>query len=394
MNNNLWIGSYADKKTEEELAQKGCNLSSAINVQKRLLDGLEENNIKFDSLSIFPAISPCIQNVFVHFKLTSRNSQVTDQAINFINFPFIHRFSKLIGLKKKALDWATRVHGNNVVIYSLNSILLLCALFLKKLCGVNVVVIVPDLPEYMNNNTDAIYRFLKKIDRKVIEFCIKRLDKFVLFAEQMKTKLPIGGKPYTVMEGVLNFDERQYITNVEKRYSSDDKIVLLSGNLDVEDGVLKLIELFSKISGEEYQLWISGSGNAVGEIRKAADNDKRIQFFGVIPSYDEFLKVQQRAKVFALMVPPEHPKSAFYFPSKIMEYFLAGGVVLCHKLLCFQEEYDQYLHYFERGNELQNLKTALDMERGKVRTEAIERIPFLICKSQREQAKKIKGLLK
>lgn len=63
-----------------------------------------------------------------------------------------------------------------------------------------MIVIVPDLPEFMSNNQSKLYRMLKKLDRHIIDYCLKRVDGLVLCSGHMREKLPVKDKPFAVME--------------------------------------------------------------------------------------------------------------------------------------------------------------------------------------------------
>ena len=393
MNRNLWIGSYADKTTESEMIKGGAFVSSSVNLQRKLLQGLESDGFIFDSIAVYPALPKVAKGKRIEFSVEPRSAMAEDIIIPFVNFPIIHRFEKIIGLKREIKNWMRRTNGDNIVIYSLASYLLLGGVFAKKKYKKNVIVIVPDLPEYMSNNKSLLYKLLKKIDRKIINYCLKRLDSMVLFSEHMKERLPIQSKRFRVMEGVLSINDCKYLQQVNNRFNNDEKVIMLTGNLDIEDGVLELLKAFSGIDGAGYSLWITGTGNAHSIINQYTRKDPRIKYFGYIESYEEFLSIQCRAKVFALMVEPSHPKSSFYFPSKIMEYLVTGGIVLCNKLNCIPDEYDKYLHYFDKNNKTETIKKLLDIGRDEVKAEALDRICFLHEKTPDKQAKKIIDLL-
>lgn len=394
MNDNLWIGTYADKKAEKVLINSGIFCSHDINVQRKLMEGLEENGYLFDSINMYVDLPKQRKLKRIFFNIDSRHIGVIDQAIPFVNIRHINRIEKTIRLIKAVKAWCEESQGKNVVMYSVTSYFLLAGLYLKRKYGVNTIVIIPDLPEYMRNSKNFIYRLLKRIDRVIIDYSLKRLDSMIFFSEHMRERLPVENKPYYVVEGVLNIDEEKYMDLVESRYKNDDKIVMLTGHLDLEEGIEDLLEAFSCIDGDEYKLWISGTGSGEQIIKQYCEKDKRITYYGYIDSYEEFLNTQRKAKVFVVMVRPTNPKSPYYFPSKIMEYMATGGIVACHKLKCIPSEYNNYLNYFEEGNISNTIKRLLDLDKSVVKEEGIKRIVFLKEKNSKNTAKKIIRLMK
>ncbi len=398
--NFLFIGAIGSEKTIRELNAKGFNVSTAYNVQKKILAGLEENGKYCDTITGHTVVPSLKKLEVIRFSDQNRNDKVTDISVSFLNLPIVQRIIKVWKISRLAKQWSSGRKNAVVITYSLSSIFLLSAWSVKKNNANCIIVsIVPDLPEYMRNTQNKIYWFLKKCDRHIINFCIKRIDGFVLFTEYMKDKLPIGHKPYCVMEGILDVNVTQYMETVKNRACLHRKIIMLSGNLDIEDGVVTLLQAFQEISDHECELWITGSGNAQKIIEEYQLKDSRIKYYGYIASYSEFLKLQQQAMIFALMVPPNHPKSPYYFPSKIMEYLATGGIVTCFKLPCIPCEYDPYLVYLpDDPNNVKGIAQTLtklcNTSNDDLTSQAIKRLSFITeMKGKSTQSKKILDLI-
>ncbi len=267
----------------------------------------------------------------------------------------------------------------------------------KKNPCCKIISIVPDLPEYMSNSQNKIYRLLKAIDRIIINHYLKEIDGFVLFAEPMKEKLNIAYKPFVVVEGIIkDIDKDNYIKAISKRKNSVKKIIMISGNLDKEEGIGVLLNAFEQIPNNDYSLWITGSGNYIEKIKEYERRDTRIKYYGYIDSYNDFLLLQQKATLFVLMVSKEHPKSAYYFPSKIMEYLVTGGQVACFKLRGIPDEYDNYLEYFPEDIDgiAKKIIKLCEMDPEVIYQKALERYEFLKAKSPEMQMKKVISLIK
>lgn len=396
-NEYLFIGAIADAGIMQLLNSKKCNVSTGYNVQLKMIEGLEKLGHYSDTITghVSPAISR--DTLVVNYKSENRNEYVQDFSVSFLNLPLIDKLIKKVKIGNIAKRWIKKKKYPKIFVYSLTSAFLLGALKAKKKnVNCKIIAIVPDLPEYMSNSNNKIYRLLKKLDRYIINKCIKNIDAFILFSDHMKEKLAIDKKPYVVIEGIIrDINKNEYIENVENRIKKRNKIIMLSGNLDYEDGIQTLLEAFEYIKDTECKLWLTGNGNAVDLIQKYENSDKRITYFGYIDSYSDFLKLQQQAFVFVLMVPPWHSKSAYYFPSKLMEYLATAGIVACYKLPCIPNEYDKYLEYFSGDAAYigKQLMEFCNMDSETYRNMAIQRYDFLIQKNSLEQMKKVENMV-
>nr|WP_308632901.1 glycosyltransferase [Massilia norwichensis] len=154
----------------------------------------------------------------------------------------------------------------------------------------------------------------------------------------MVERLPVGRKPWVVVEGIYDEGSRGQ-TTVPKE--SAIKTIFYSGSLDERNGVMRLLNAFQMIRREDYRLFICGDGDCKQAIETAAASDRRIVFKGQIPR-DEVLGYQRAA---TLLVNPRTSKGEFTrysFPSKTMEYLASGVPVLMHRLDGIPEEYYEY----------------------------------------------------
>ncbi len=398
-NDYLFIGAIGDDSAIEKLNSLGGNVSTGYNVQRKMMDGLE--SLGYYSDAIIGHVSPPfhMKSLVINFASANRNENVTDISIGFINLPIIDKIIKEFKIGKAAKKWIQGKKNPRIFVYSLASYYLIGAIKAKKLNSKGkCIVIVPDLPEYMSYNYNVLYRALKKIDRIIINHCIRQADAFILFSEKMKERLPIKDKPYVVVEGIIrNVNKADYLSCVEKRASNSERIIMLTGNLSYEEGIPQLLDAFSRIKEERCKLWLTGDGNAVNLINEYAKSDDRITYYGYINSYTEFTRLQQKAYIFVLMVSPKAAKSPYYFPSKLMEYLASGGIVACHKLSCIPKEYDEHLEYFEADTTddvRRKLEELCVLESQAYIEKATSRYDFLCHKCPEEQMKKVEAMLK
>ena len=256
----------------------------------------------------------------------------------FLNFPFIKLLSEYYRIKK-ALNM--RIKGNETVyIYALHTPFLLAAYSLRKKIS-KVCVIIPDLPDYMSHNRGFFRRLLKRINKRIINKCLKSFQYLVLFSKYMEPELPIKDKEWITMEGMYA------PSDVPLQRKEIKKTILYTGIISSAYGVFDLLEAFHRIEGDDYRLWLCGScPNEMPKLREYIESDKRIMYKGMMQK-DEVRALQATA---TLLVNPRHSNeefTKFSFPSKTMEYLASGTPTLMCRLPAIPLEYDEYLFYFE-----------------------------------------------
>lgn len=267
-----------------------------------------------------------------------------DVFIGFINIPIIKRLS-LIYRTLKELLIATKTNEDVFLInYALSSSMLIPISILHKRFK-RICQIVPDLPEYMSENRGWLFRIGKKVDKCIINKCLKNIDCFALLSLYMKEKLPIKDKPCMQLEGIYN----PIFFSPPIKSKDNKKIVMYSGALGLRYGIKDLVEAFVKIQDPSFELWICGSGNGEIMIKEEAEKDMRIKFFGVLER-EKVLEMQRQATV---LVNPRHKTeryTKYSFPSKTMEYLASGTPVIMSHLDSIPPEYDEHIFYFEEEN--------------------------------------------
>lgn len=266
----------------------------------------------------------------IHIKFNNKNK-------------YIRQLSKIYNISKEVVLWVKKIETNaDIIVYSMHTPYLIAAL-LGKFLGkqIRVILIVPDLPEFMQNikNMNFFKKYLKKFDMFIIKKLISRVDKFILLTEAMSKKLGVKREDYVVIEGML--DRSDFIKCNETRYKN--KVILYTGTLDKRYGVLELINAFLLIKEEKYELWICGDGDGREEIINIISNESQIKWLGQIKR-EEVLRIQQKATV--LVNPRKNDEYTKYsFPSKTIEYLLSGTPVVMRKLDGIPKEYEEYLIY-------------------------------------------------
>ena len=210
----------------------------------------------------------------------------------------------------------------------------------KTIPNAKIALIVPDLPQFMDLRMGKLKKVLKKIDWIKIKKLMRCVDKYVLYSKHMAEFLKLKDGSWTVMEGSI---KREDVVEVETQKDNDIISVMYSGVCDLRYGIPELLDGFSLIEDPNFELWITGAGNAAPLIKERAEKDKRIKFYGFLPSREDLLKKQKQATMMINTRKPTEAASAYCFPSKLFEYMLTGNPVLSFDIKGIPEEYFNYL---------------------------------------------------
>ncbi len=339
----LWIGvNYNDKIKEEILGCGGKILSGSVS-EKNLISGVE--NCGYESMDTINSYQyPCHPQGprFVERVEWSRNGKSKDISIGYSNIKYFNHISRKKALKREARKWAKQVPKDEevtVFVYSMHSPFLAAAKEVKRVHKkTKIAMLVLDLPQFMDMNMSTLKKLLKKIDWLSIKRYMKIVDKYILYSKHMADFLKLEDDSWTVMEG--SYDASLMADDVTP---SDDKIsVMYSGVLDLRYGIKELLDAFADLP-KNYELWLTGNGNAVDLINERAKDDQRIKYFGYLPTRKDLLNKQREATMLISTRDPSEPASTYCFPSKIFEYMVSGNPVLSTRINGIPEEYFDYI---------------------------------------------------
>lgn len=341
----IFIGGLYPNERLDEIKKNTKHIDFPANTfQWALLNGFKANSYPIKVITL-----PTLRDFPQYYKKTYFKSSSfshikgnEDLCLGFVTVPLIKHVSKYLNLYNSLKNLLKDKDNVHLIIYGIHSPYLKAVEKIKERNDkIKTCLIVPDLPEYMSDSKNKIYRLLKSIDKKIIFKSFQYIDSFVLLSRYMTERLPIRDKPWMVMEGIYNTNDN--VTNVPKE---PYKTILYTGNLGKRYGILDLLEAFTKISNPNFRLWLCGNGDGLEKIQEIQKRDHRIEYFGILPR-NEVLKLQKRA---TLLVNPRHSYeeyTKYSFPSKTMEYMASGTPTLMSKLPCLPKEYEPYIYFFD-----------------------------------------------
>lgn len=315
--------------------------------QINLLSGLE-NNVRDIAIINIPRIRyyPHYKKIFIKKQMFSLENIGCGTNIGFANIPIINYFSKYHSLIKE-LEVHLKESKDKFItlIFFNNHLPMICALLAmrKKYKNVHICMVIGDLHGKYGLYTTDRYKgirgkIISQLEKKQDELS-RQCDAFGLLTKYMAEALHVENKPHVIIEGIYSEKDKIMISE-----ESENKVVFYAGTINHEYGIMHMLNAFSMIEGEEYRLILAGSGDAVNDVKKRAENDSRINYLGFVTPA-EVERQQQRATVLINPRTSDHTFVKYSFPSKNMECLASGKPYIAHDLICNPSEYKDYIQY-------------------------------------------------
>lgn len=117
----------------------------------------------------------------------------------------------------------------------------------------------------------------------------------------------------------------------EPIFEDDDTVVMFAGTFDRVRGIDKFLSIIPQIEDRDVTFWISGTGSKqeLQRIRNATNklDDDRVEYFGSLP-WEEYRRRLVSADVFVNFQNPNANISDYTFPSKLLDFLSAGGLIV------------------------------------------------------------------
>lgn len=263
--------------------------------------------------------------------------------VGFMNLPGIKLLSKYFGMKEKINEWADSVNDEKkvAIAYAMTSPMVELLHYIKRTHPeIKCILVVPDLPEYMNmSNSSVMYNILKRKHIAHLKKHLKKVDGYVLLTDYMKEWFE-NDVQYAVVEGMYS---EPFLESMDERSEEKKKVMLYSGGLHEEYGVLDLVRAFQTVNIDGWTLELIGDGSLLPSLRELAKEDDRIVIKGLLPN-EQVLKRQREVSI---LINPRKANNVFTkysFPSKTIEYMASGTPMVGYRLPGIPEEYYDYMY--------------------------------------------------
>jgi glycosyltransferase involved in cell wall biosynthesis len=247
-----------------------------------------------------------------------------------------------------------------IVVYSAHTPFIKAAEYAKKFDkNIKICLYVADLPQYMNltEKRGFIYNTAKKYDISTMIKHMRCVDSYVLLTEAMKNALPVGTKPYEVVEGIVNLSESEI--DIELPNENRERYIVYTGKLDEKFGIGALLDSVSYFKDENIKLVLCGLGDLYEKAVLASEKDKRIIPLGQV-SPQEAKKWRNKASVLVNPRSNSEEYTKYSFPSKNIEYILSGKPVVAYMLDGMPELYRNFIFEISSvGNPAEDIAKAI-----------------------------------
>lgn len=347
-NECIFIGGIFPIEQYNEIIEKsqGGIQYAADALQKAMITGMAKKTSHFKVFNI-----PFIGSYPKRYKqcYISSSEFIVEKTrgynVRFCNLTGYKLFSKYWHLKRALIRCIKESKNTNItfVVYSIHvPFLQACYDVKRRYPNVKIVLVAPDLPEYMSSERSLLRRILVYFNRKILSKLYSEVDAYILLSKYMIDRLPVGKKPWIVMEGIYNAGNSNLSQGTTTR-GNNDNYILYTGTLDRRYGLPNLLEAFHKSSLIDVNLYICGAGDSKEEVLSYQQKDSRIKYFGQIKR-EEALSLQKGAKLLINPRTPEGEFTKYSFPSKTMEYLASGVPTLLYELPGIPEEYFKYCY--------------------------------------------------
>lgn len=345
----LWLGSYLTDGLAAEYAQLGYRNAASVLSQRNLLEGLEAAlGQRFDTIGLLSLPGfPVNLSLYLQQRTFCHVQGAQDVQVGYLNVEYLNRLTGRRSLRRAVKKWMKGVDCRQdeltVCVYEMRSACLAAAqLIRRKMPTARICLIVPDLPQFMDLHMSRLKACLKAMDWRSIRKRLSVIDRFVLYTGPMRTYLGLDEARCMVMEGSINVAETEAKPRLTAADANGKIIVMYSGAVHERFGVMRLVQAFADLD-DRYELWITGTGSASGQVEECAKRDARIRYFGFLPTREALLDLQRQATMFVNLRDPAEEASAYCFPSKLFEFMRSGKPVLSCRLAGIPEEYFDYL---------------------------------------------------
>lgn len=343
---------YPPALREEALRLSKDGLQSqADGLQQALLRGLSAQGADVQVVNSLPV--GAFPRPYPRLWLPGRRLDERTLELGCVNLPLLKQRMRYRRARRALAQWYRQSDDHrNVLVYSLYLPYLRAVMAEKRRHpDLRAHLIITDLPNGLgisSGRTGLQKRLEARWGSQSLALCAG-FDSFALLTRAMADVLPIGDKPYAIVEGVAPTEEpvaepESLREPIRLALETSRPAVLYTGTLNREFQLDLLLEAFVHPTLANVELWLCGHGDMEAEIQSVCRVSENVRYFGFVPR-EEARLLQQHA---AALINPRSPKSEFTrysFPSKTLEYLLSGRPVLCCKLPGIPNEYDAYLNY-------------------------------------------------
>lgn len=350
----LFVGlMYNPEKEKEYLTHSKVGLGVASNLYElNLVKGLSSiDDVHINACGSIPYGNyPSLSDELFVPDSVETFDNIRMIEVGYINFYLVKHSIREQKIKKIIFDWNKKYEDEDkyVLFYDLYAPFINIIDWLKQFNKIRTCLIVPDLTGKLRNESNAkgLKNFVLNHQHHNYDD-YSHADSYILFTEQMNSIINRRKKPYVVIDGIVSTNERRtrYL-----EHGTEEKVILYAGLLSHQYGLDLIIKAFNSTPEmNNFELWFCGKGDMEAYIEEESGKNHRIQYKGFL-SKEELTKLESKVSFYINPRPNEGEYVKYSFPSKNLEYLLAGKPVIAYKLDGMSDEYDNNFIYIKEKN--------------------------------------------
>lgn len=347
----VWIGSYMTDEQFANIPTKSAGQLSSFTSERSLVGGLDVNlentSYTMDTIGVSAGVPFPKAEMFIKQEKFQRKAGTYDVHGGFCNLPYINRYFKGVAYKKEVKKWYQKNKNIDELIvytYGVGIGKIKAAIWLKKrIPNCRIYTIIPDIPMFVSMKKNKIWNYLKKRSEVNTKKHFPTIDGFVLYASPMAEYYGLVPEKWMLMEGSISNEDIRFVKDFGEKEPNKNFVMMYSGAITAARGIPQLLQAMKELPDSDIELWLTGKGNYVENVKAAAKEDSRIKYLGCLDTREEVLELEMQADLLLHIRVPDAPYAPYCFPSKVFEYLATGNKVASVQMAGIPEDYYKYM---------------------------------------------------
>lgn len=276
------------------------------------------------------------------------NKKIEIQEIPFINVGLLKLATRFLSALFYSLkNYNSKENKAGVIVYSVHVPYMIVGLLISKIYKIGYIALWTDPPAISTNKDSSLKSKLRNIELKLSKYLMKKATKVIALTKFLAEDFA-PGKPYLVMEGIIDKNDVNHSTKRERDFFKDSIKIVYTGSLEKRYGIKNIVDGFISMGSKDVVLEIYGRGDFENDLISIMKQNHNVIYKGFIPN-NEILKVQREADFLINARSSEEEFVKYSFPSKTLEYMLSGTPLITTILPGIPEEYRDYVIVLENN---------------------------------------------
>ncbi len=228
-----------------------------------------------------------------------------------------------------------------IIVYSVHLPFMMIGYLLSKLYKIDFITIWTDPPSVPSGFDSRLKKNLRSIELFISKHLMKKASKVIALTKYLAEDFA-PGKPYIVVEGIIDENEINRNINCKENRSDNDIKVVYTGSLDRRYGVCNIVDGIIMLNNKDVKLEIYGRGDYEDELSDICSKHSNIRYMGYT-SNDNILMIQRNADFLINARSASDEFVKYSFPSKTLEYMLSGTPLITTMLPGIPDGYRDYV---------------------------------------------------